>query len=86
MGKRAMLHNVGITWLEASKWPGSRKSLQVRYKAAACRAVTCATFVLCCDGLPPPLHRIQVVKRLPALKKLDGIPIDVDEREAAKTA
>lgn len=26
----------------------------------------------------------QVIKRLPQLKKLDGIPIDVDERESAK--
>eukprot|EP00884_Botryococcus_braunii_P021735 jgi/Botrbrau1/8245/Bobra.0001s0003.1 len=31
-------------------------------------------------------YRIEVLKRLPKLRKLDGIPIDVDEREAAKTA
>lgn len=29
-------------------------------------------------------YRIEVIKRLPQLKKLDGIPIDVDERESAK--
>jgi dynein light chain 1 len=29
---------------------------------------------------------VQVIKRLPNLKKLDGIPVDVDEREQAKTA
>ena len=29
---------------------------------------------------------LQVLKRVPGLKKLDGIPIDVDEREAAKAA
>lgn len=27
-----------------------------------------------------------MLKRLPQLKKLDGIPIDVDERDAAKAA
>jgi dynein light chain 1, axonemal len=26
---------------------------------------------------------VQVIKRLPNLKKLDGIPVDVDEREQA---
>jgi len=26
---------------------------------------------------------MQVIKRLPNLKKLDGIPVDVDEREQA---
>ena len=29
-------------------------------------------------------YRIEVIKRLPQLKKLDGIPVDVDEREAAE--
>lgn len=29
---------------------------------------------------------LQVVKRIPQLKKLDGIPVDVDEREAAAAA
>jgi hypothetical protein len=29
---------------------------------------------------------MQVLKRIPNLKKLDGVPIDVDEREAAKAA
>lgn len=28
----------------------------------------------------------QVLKRLPTLKKLDGVPIDPEEREAAKSA
>lgn len=28
-------------------------------------------------------YRIEVIKRLPNLKKLDGIPVDVDEREQA---
>lgn len=28
-------------------------------------------------------YRIEVIRRLPQLKKLDGIPVDVDEREAA---
>lgn len=28
----------------------------------------------------------QVVKRLPNLKKLDGVPIEVEEREAAQAA
>jgi hypothetical protein len=28
----------------------------------------------------------QVLKRLPKLRKLDGMPIDVDERELAKAA
>lgn len=28
----------------------------------------------------------QVLKRLPQLKKLDGIPVDVDERDQAKAA
>ena len=28
---------------------------------------------------------IEVIKRLPQLKKLDGIPVDVDEREAAES-
>mmetsp|Transcript_26052 Transcript_26052/g.56876 ORF Transcript_26052/g.56876 Transcript_26052/m.56876 type:complete len:199 (+) Transcript_26052:202-798(+) len=31
-------------------------------------------------------YRVEVVKRLPNLRKLDGIPIDVDEREQAKAA
>ena len=30
-------------------------------------------------------YRIEVIRRLPQLKKLDGIPVDVDEREAAET-
>mmetsp|Transcript_6573 Transcript_6573/g.16812 ORF Transcript_6573/g.16812 Transcript_6573/m.16812 type:complete len:197 (-) Transcript_6573:72-662(-) len=29
-------------------------------------------------------YRVQVLKRVPSLIKLDGIPVDVDEREAAK--
>jgi dynein light chain 1 len=33
-----------------------------------------------------PAYRIQVIKRLPNLKKLDGIPVDVDEKDAAKNA
>uniref|UniRef100_A0A7R9VGL9 Dynein axonemal light chain 1 n=1 Tax=Chlamydomonas euryale TaxID=1486919 RepID=A0A7R9VGL9_9CHLO len=28
-------------------------------------------------------YRIEVIKRVPQLKKLDGIPVDVDERDAA---
>lgn len=32
--------------------------------------------------IPPP----QVLKRLPNLKKLDGIPVDVDERDQALQA
>ncbi len=51
-----------------------------------------------CIGLPPSSHAhslllslfslniLQVIKRLPNLKKLDGIPVDVDERDAAKAA
>jgi hypothetical protein len=31
------------------------------------------------------LH-VQVLKRLPNLKKLDGIPVDVDERDLALQA
>eukprot|EP00891_Asterochloris_glomerata_P007676 jgi/Astpho2/7676/e_gw1.00115.188.1_t len=31
-------------------------------------------------------YRIEVLKRIPQLKKLDGIPVDVDERDAAKAA
>mmetsp|Transcript_30936 Transcript_30936/g.100749 ORF Transcript_30936/g.100749 Transcript_30936/m.100749 type:complete len:204 (+) Transcript_30936:76-687(+) len=31
-------------------------------------------------------YRIEVLKRLPNLKKLDGIPIDADERDAAAAA
>lgn len=31
-------------------------------------------------------YRIEVLKRLPQLKKLDGIPVDVDERDQAKAA
>lgn len=31
-------------------------------------------------------YRIEVLKRVPQLVKLDGIPVDVDEREAAKAA
>mmetsp|Transcript_10242 Transcript_10242/g.29275 ORF Transcript_10242/g.29275 Transcript_10242/m.29275 type:complete len:199 (-) Transcript_10242:103-699(-) len=33
-----------------------------------------------------PQYRIEVIKRLPNLKKLDGIPVDVDEKEAAEAA
>lgn len=32
----------------------------------------------CCSS-----NSLQMIKRLPQLKKIDGIPIDVDEREAA---
>lgn len=35
------------------------------------------------DANDTAAYRIEVLKRLPQLKKLDGIPIDVDEREAA---
>ena len=31
-------------------------------------------------------YRIEVLKRVPQLLKLDGIPVDVDEREAAAAA
>ena len=31
-------------------------------------------------------YRIEIIKRVPQLKKLDGIPVDVDERDAAKAA
>lgn len=31
-------------------------------------------------------YRIEVIKRIASLKKLDGIPIDVDERDAANAA
>lgn len=33
-----------------------------------------------------PAYRIEVIKRIPKLKKLDGIPVDVDERDAAQAA
>lgn len=29
---------------------------------------------------------MQVLRRIPGLKKLDGVPIDVDERDAAAAA
>lgn len=39
-------------------------------------------------GLPVallvPCRPPQIIKRVPGLKKLDGVPVDVDEREAAK--
>jgi len=38
------------------------------------RTLSRYTPVLCC---------MQVIKRLPNLKKLDGIPVDVDEKEQA---
>lgn len=31
-----------------------------------------------------PVYRTEVVGRLPRLKKLDGVPVDVEEREAAR--
>ena len=34
----------------------------------------------------PALCPAQILKRLPHLKKLDGIPVDVDERESAAKA
>ena len=34
-------------------------------------------------GLDWKVLSMQVIKRLPNLKKLDGIPVDVDERDAA---
>mmetsp|Transcript_32024 Transcript_32024/g.80881 ORF Transcript_32024/g.80881 Transcript_32024/m.80881 type:complete len:200 (-) Transcript_32024:24-623(-) len=33
-----------------------------------------------------PAYRIEVIKRIPGLKKLDGIPVDVDEKDAAEQA
>eukprot|EP00191_Tetraselmis_sp_GSL018_P005455 CAMPEP_0177600568 /NCGR_PEP_ID=MMETSP0419_2-20121207/13718_1 /TAXON_ID=582737 /ORGANISM="Tetraselmis sp., Strain GSL018" /LENGTH=199 /DNA_ID=CAMNT_0019093621 /DNA_START=300 /DNA_END=899 /DNA_ORIENTATION=+ len=33
-----------------------------------------------------PAYRVEVLKRLPNLKKLDGIPVDVDEKDAAQAA
>eukprot|EP00803_Ostreobium_quekettii_P009541 evm.model.scf_847EXC.9 EVM.evm.TU.scf_847EXC.9 scf_847EXC:49657-50905(-) len=33
-----------------------------------------------------PEYRIEVLKRLPTLKKLDGVPVDVDEKEQAEAA
>ena len=36
--------------------------------------------------LAAPTRRRQVLKRLPNLKKLDGIPVDVDERDQAMQA
>jgi hypothetical protein len=40
----------------------------------------------CHRASPPPPRRTQVLKRLPNLKKLDGIPVDVDERDQAMQA
>jgi hypothetical protein len=34
----------------------------------------------------PVLLLLQVLKRLPNLKKLDGVPVDVDERDQALQA
>lgn len=31
-------------------------------------------------------YRVQVIKRVPGLKKLDGVPVDVDERDQAAAA
>lgn len=31
-------------------------------------------------------YRVEILKRVPQLVKIDGIPVDVDEREAAKRA
>ena len=55
-----------------------RVQVQIRSSvhAAACTVSRCDRGVVC----------LQVLKRVPGLKKLDGIPIDVDEREAAKAA
>ncbi|KAK9908456.1 hypothetical protein WJX75_008207 [Coccomyxa subellipsoidea] len=33
-----------------------------------------------------PEYRMEVLKRLPGLKKLDGVPVDPEERESAKAA
>eukprot|EP00879_Flechtneria_rotunda_P013852 GHRR01014468.1.p1 GENE.GHRR01014468.1~~GHRR01014468.1.p1 ORF type:complete len:201 (+),score=67.83 GHRR01014468.1:606-1208(+) len=38
------------------------------------------------DSNTTPGYRVEVLKRLPNLKKLDGIPVDVDEREQALQA
>eukprot|EP00775_Hariotina_reticulata_P013112 gene13112-13240_t len=38
------------------------------------------------DNNAIPEYRVEVLKRLPNLKKLDGIPVDVDERDQALQA
>lgn len=38
------------------------------------------------DASAVAAYRVEVIKRVPQLKKLDGIPVDVDEREAAAAA
>jgi hypothetical protein len=38
------------------------------------------------DANTLPEYRVEVLKRLPGLKKLDGQPVDVDERDQAAAA
>jgi hypothetical protein len=59
-------------------------------RARACGTCpACARRLLCraAPRPPPPAGwpaRAQVIRRVPQLKKLDGIPVDVDEREQAQ--
>jgi hypothetical protein len=39
-----------------------------------------------CHCPPFPQYRIEIIKLVPQLKKIDGIPVDVDEREAASAS
>lgn len=48
-----------------------------RMRAVVNKVDTAPELVCVCVGVA------QVIKRLPNLKKLDGIPVDVDEREQA---
>lgn len=38
------------------------------------------------DNNSLPDYRVEVIKRIPHIKKIDGIPVDVDEKEAASAA
>ena len=38
------------------------------------------------DNNSLPDYRVEVIKRIPNIKKIDGMPVDVDERDAANQA
>ena len=63
--------------------PAVDVTCRLSMKLAGCR---CSVPLSMCALLPRTFFAPQVVKRLPNLKKLDGIPIDVDEKEAAAAA
>lgn len=66
-------------WVGAGVEGARSNSGALNHTGSKWQAIFCAATTIA----PTPRARMQVLKRVPTLKKLDGQPVDVEEREAA---